>query len=198
MKPRTALATALVFCATAALAQHDHSTKPAMDPAMMEAMMKAGQPGDAHKKLDGLVGTWDTKIEMWMVPGAEAMSTTGVTETRWLLGGRYLEQQFKGEFEGMPFEGIGYTGYDNVRKQYWGSWMDNMSTAMMLSTGSIAEDGKSWSFSGTMPDPMSGGDTPVDEKITLIDHDHHTMEMWTPGPDGKKFKSMEIGYSRKK
>jgi hypothetical protein len=198
MKLGTSFVLASVLCATAALAEHDPHQKPTIDPAMMEAMMKAGQPGDAHKKLDAIVGTWDTKITLWMVPGADPMSSSGVSEARWVLGGRYLQQEFKGDFEGMPFEGMGYTGYDNVRKRYWGSWIDNMSTAMMTSTGSIAEDGKSWSFSGTMPDPMSGADTPVDEKITIVTEDHHTMEMWTPGPDGKKFKSMEIVYTRKK
>jgi hypothetical protein len=49
-----------------------------------------------------------------------------------------------------------------------------------------------------MPDPVTTKDTPFEEKITLVDADHHTLEMWTPGPDGKMFKMMEIAYSRKK
>ena len=65
------------------------------------------------------------------------------------MGGRYLEQRFKGDIMGMPFEGIGYTGYDNVKKQYWGTWMDNMSTGMMTSTGTAPPTGRSWTFNGT-------------------------------------------------
>jgi hypothetical protein len=120
----------------------------------------------------------------------------GTAERRWTMGGRYVEERFKGEFFGMPFEGIGYSGYDNVKKQYWSTWMDNMSTGMMTSTG--AHEGKVWTYQGTMADPMTGKDTALTSKVTLTDADHHTMEMWGPAPDGKNFKMMEIVYSRKK
>lgn len=202
---KAALAGALL-CAFSlpALAQHDHASHaaqpstPAMDPAMMEAMMKAGVPGDAHKKLDGMAGTWDTKITMWMMPGMAPMTSTGTSVHAWTMGGRYLEQRFKGDFMGQPFEGLGYTGYDNVKKQYWGTWMDNMSTAMMTSTGKVSADGKTWEFDATMSDPMTGKDSVQKEKLTIVDADHHTLEMWGPAPDGKMFKMMEIAYSRKK
>jgi len=69
---------------------------------------------------------------------------------------------------------------------------------MMTSTGSASADGKVWEFTGTMTDAMTGKDTTVKEKITVADADHHMMEMWAPGPDGKMFKNMEIAYSRKK
>jgi hypothetical protein len=198
--------TAAALCAFAltAVAQHDHaapksaSAAPAMDPAMMDAMMKAGTPGEPHKKLDGMAGTWDTKITMWMMPGTEPMISAGTSTSQWVMGGRYLEERFKGDFGGMPFEGLGFTGYDNVKKRYWGTWMDNMSTSMMSSSGTAAADGKSWDFDGTMSDPMTGGETALKTKVTVRDADHHVMEMWAPGPDGKMFKSMEIAYSRKK
>jgi len=189
----------LTFFAVAAFAQHDHqqAQKPAMDPKMMEAMMKAGTPGAEHKVLDGMTGTWNAKVTSWMMPGADAMSMEGTSEHKWVMGGRYMEQRFSGTFMGMPFEGIGYTGYDNVKKQYWGSWMDNMSTGMMVTTGGPSSDG-SWTFTGTMPDPMTGKDVKIEQKMKMVDADHHSFEMWAPGPDGKMFKTMEIAYSRKK
>jgi hypothetical protein len=49
-----------------------------------------------------------------------------------------------------------------------------------------------------MPDPMTGKSADMKEKISIVDNDHHVFEMWTPGPDGKMFKMMEINYSRKK
>jgi len=196
-RSRVTLAIALLFVCSAAFAQHEHGTqKPAMDPAMMKAMMEAGTPGEPHKKLDTFAGKWDTKVTSWMVPGADPMTMEGTSETRWVMGGRYLEQKFSGSFMGMPFEGIGYTGYDNVKKQYWSTWMDNMSTALFASTGAL--DGSTWSFTGSSADPMTGKDMRADSKIMVADADHHTMEMWAPGPDGKMFKSMVMTYSRKK
>ena len=41
-------------------------------------------------------------------------------------------------------------------------------------------------------------DAPIEEKVTIADKDHHTMEMWSPGPDGRMFKMMEIVYTRHK
>ena len=73
----------------------------------------------------------------------------------------------------MPFSGIGYNGYDNVKKQYWGTWMDSMSTGMMMSSGNTSDNGKTWKFTSSMPDPMTGKDAPVDEKVTVTDKDHH-------------------------
>ena len=164
--------------------------------AMMAAWQKAMTPGDAHKKLDGMVGTWNTAVKSWMAPGAPPSESAGVSENRWILGNRYVEQRFKGTFMGMPFEGVGYTGYDNVKKEYFGTWMDNMSTGMMVSTGQ--GDGKTFKFKGDMADPMTGKNSVIDEKITVVSDDQHVLEMWGAGPDGKNFKMMEITYTRKK
>lgn len=198
MRKTFALALVLLVCTISVLAEDKPAAKkPEMDPAMMEAMMKAGMPGPAHKALDSMTGTWDTKVTSWMMPGADPMVSTGTSEMHWIMGGRYMEQRFKGDFMGMPFEGLGYTGYDNVKKQYFGTWIDNMSTGMMTSVGTGGE-GKTMTFKGTYADPMSGKDVECEEKMTVIDADHSVFEMWAPGPDGKLFKSMEIAYSRKK
>ncbi len=200
MRIRLSLAIALLLVCTTAFAQHDHgqaAKKPEMDAAMMEAMTKAATPGEQHKMLAHMAGTWDAKVTMWMMPGTDPIVSTAVAENKVIMGGRYVEQRFKGNMMGMPFEGIGYTGYDNIKKQYFGTWMDSMSTGFMVST-STGGDAKSMTYKGTMPDPMTGQDAPFEQKVTFIDADHSNFEMWTPGPDGKMFKMMEIAYSRKK
>jgi hypothetical protein len=196
MKIKLVLATVLLGVFAFGVVADDKKPPAMPDPAMMQAMEKAGTPGAEHKKLDAFAGTWTTKATFWMVPGADPMTMTGSSESKWTMGGRYLEETFKGDFMGMPFEGHGVTGYDNVKKQYWGSWIDNMSTGMMTSTGS--GDGTTFTFTGTMADPMTAKDSTINQKVTVTDADHHTMEMWAPGPDGKMYKSMEIVYSRKK
>lgn len=188
MKLKICLAAALLVMSIPVMAQ---------DAAAMEAMAKAATPGEPHKRLDAFVGTWTTKISMWPAPGAPSMSIDGTSENRWALGGRYLEQRFKGSFMGMPFEGIGYTGYDNVKKQYWGTWMDNMSTGMMMSTGWMP-DAKTWMFSGTFSDPMTGKESKVEERIVINSADQHTFEMFGMAPDGSLYRSMEMIYTRKK
>jgi hypothetical protein len=187
----------VAFTATLAFAEDPKAKVPARD-AEMEAMMKAATPGDAHKKLGSMAGTFTAGVKMWMQPGAPPAGGSGVAENTWALDGRWLEQHFTGNFMGMPFTGVGYTGYDNIKKKYVGSWMDTMTTSMMISSGTAEGDGKSFTFTSTMDDPITGKSSPVKEKLTVVDDDHHTLEMWGAGPDGKMFKTMEIAYTRKK
>jgi hypothetical protein len=191
-------ALALAIVAGSALAQEPKKAPTAEEKAAWEAMVKAGTPGDAHKKLSDMVGDFDVTVKSYMQPGAPPQVSTGTSKNSWALGGRWVEEHFNGTFMGMPFSGIGYTGYDNVKKQYVGTWMDTMSTSMMTSTGTADASGKSYEFTSSMDDPVTGKTMPMKEKVTVTDKDNHTMEMWSPGPDGKMYKMMEITYTRKK
>jgi len=193
-----ALCTGLVVAAASSAVAQDKKAAPAPPDAKaaMEAMQKAATPGEAHKKLDGMVGTWDTKVSMWMDPTKPPEVSTGTSENKWVLGNRYVEMQYQGTFMGQPFSGIGYQGYDNTTKKYIGTWMDTASTAMMNSTGTMT--GNVMKASSTMADPMTGKMEKLATTLTVKDKDHHTMEMWGAGPDGKQVKMMEIEYTRKK
>ena len=173
---------------------------PPDEKAMMDAMMKAATPGEPHKKLEAMVGTFDATVKMWMDPSKPPEESAGKSESRWVLGNRYVQETYEGTFMGQPFSGIGYTGYDNITKNYTGTWMDSGSTSMMnmTSTGATDPAGKVMSFAGTMYDPMTGKACKLTTKVTFADNDHHMMEMWGPDPSGKVYKMMEITYVRKK
>jgi hypothetical protein len=170
---------------------------PKMDEkAAMEAMQKAATPGEAHKKLEPLVGTFEATVKSYMDPSKPPEESKGTSVNGWVLGNRFIEQKYDGTFMGQPFSGIGYTGYDNVTKRYVGTWMDTMSTGVMISKGTMT--GKTMKASSSMSDPMTGKVTNMTTTFTIADDDHHKMEMWGPGPDGKNYKMMEIDYTRKK
>jgi hypothetical protein len=190
-----ALLAVFTLVSFAAFAQ-EATTQAPDEKAMMEAWMKAATPGDAHKKLSPIVGTFNVKVKSWMKPGEAPAESTGTSVHTWILGNRWVDQRFEGSFMGQPFSGIGYTGYDNIRKAYVGIWMDNMSTGPMMSTGS--GDEKVMTFTGTSLDPLTGQPAPFEEKITTLDNDTILMEMSGPDPTGKMFKMMEIRYERKK
>jgi Protein of unknown function (DUF1579) len=192
---RLALAAALAVSLTAPAGAQDKK-KAADEKAAMEAWQKAMTPGDGQKKLEPLVGTFDVKVQTWMDPSRPPDESTGTSVNTWVLGDRFVQMKYEGVFLGGPFNGIGYTGYDNVAKKYVSTWMDTASTGMMWSTGTF--DGKTLTTKATVSDPMSGKPTPVDEKLTITDDDHSTLEMFGKGPDGKTFKMMEIQYTRKK
>jgi hypothetical protein len=165
---------------------------------MMKAWMAIASPGEAHKKLEPVVGSFTVATKMWMDPSKPAEATSGTSENKWALGGRFVEQRVEGTAMGQPFSGVGYTGYDNYKKKYVGSWMDSMGTMIMTSTGTADASGKKLTFWSTMDDVMTKKTIKVKSTVTIVDNDHHTYEMWSPAPDGKMFKSLEVQYTRKK
>jgi Protein of unknown function (DUF1579) len=165
---------------------------------MTKAWMAAGTPGEAHKKLEPMIGSFTVATKMWMDPSKPPEETTGTAENKWVLGGRFVEERVEGTAMGQPFSGIGYTGYDNYKKKYVGSWVDSMGTSIMTSTGTADPSGKKFTFWSTVDDVVMKKPTKVKGVTTIVDDDHHTYEMWGTGPGGKMFKSLEIQYTRKK
>jgi hypothetical protein len=165
---------------------------------MMKAWMAAATPGEAHKKLEPVIGSFTVKTKMWMDPSKPPEETGGTSENKWVLGGRFVEQHVDGTAMGQPFSGIGYTGYDNYKKKYVGSWVDSMGTMIMTSAGTADASGKQITFWSTMDDVVMKKTMKVKSQVTIVDADHHTYEMWGPAPDGKMFKTLEVQYTRKK
>jgi hypothetical protein len=185
---------ALLALAVPAIAQEN---APAMGGPEMEAMMKAMSPGEQHKHLARLAGDWTYTSKMWMDPSQPATESSGTMHGEVLFGGRYVEHTWKGNFMGIPFEGRGTDAYDNVAKQYVTSWVDNMGTGILQSTGNCDDIGKSCTFTGGAWDPMSGQKTTVKSIITWMDDNTFKNEMYGKGPDGQEMKMMEIVVKRK-
>jgi hypothetical protein len=192
-----AIAAVLVACsAFAADPAKESRDVPPMDPAQMEAWMKASTPGDQHKKLSFFLGDWKASNTMWM-EGSE-MKSEGSAHYEWALGGRYMISKHTGNFGGMPFEGMGIDGYDNVNKEFFSVWMDNMGTGYMLSKGKESADGKSVTFIGSTKDPMTGKMVEHRMVSTITGPDTSKFEMWMTPSGEKETKAMEILYTRVK
>lgn len=165
--------------------------------AMMDAVMKLATPGDAHKKLDRSVGTFDATVKMWMKPGAPPDVSQGKLESKWILDGRFVQDTFTGTAMGQPFTGMGLTGYDNHKKQYVGSWIDTWSTHMQTMTGDMDASGKALTMTSTIFDPMAGKEKKIRSVTRFVDDKTHTYETFEPGPDGKEIRTMEITFTRR-
>ena len=112
------------------------------------------------------------------------------------MGGRYQQSMHSGSFNGMPFEGMSLTGYDNAKKVFMSSWVDNMGTGIMQMEGTWDPNTKTINFEGNTIDPMTGKDMKVRETYKIIDKNTHMMEMFMT-QDGRESKSMEIKLTRK-
>jgi len=169
-----------------------------MDPAMQQAM-KRGAPGEHHKALEPFVGRFTTTSRMWMKPGEAPQESTGSAEHTWVLGGRFLKMDVRGDLGGQPFEGLGYLGYDNIRGEYTAAWLDNMNTGITRASGQFDPGTKQYTESGTFSCPLTGEkDRRFRGEWKVIDNDSLSYTMYNPGPDGKEVKGMEISYKRVK
>ena len=163
--------------------------------AMMAMWQEAMTPSDGHRRLDRMAGTWRAKTTFFMSPSEPPQVSEGKSVHRWVVGGRYLEQSYQGTSMGMPFEGLGYTGYDNVKKRYVGTWMDSFSTGLMQSVGVGRPTADKLSFVAESFEP-SGKKIVFETTLKIADGDHHSYEMWTKAPNGKKFRTMLVEYTR--
>lgn len=194
-KPRIRLALAflLLTCPLTAMAQQQGGS--AEEQAMMAAMMAAMTPGPAHAELASRAGQWKMTSTFWMDPSQPPMVTPGMATREAALGGRVLIEKVTATMMGMPFEGFGMTGYDNVTGKFWTTWNDNMSTGIVQGTGTRGSDGKTV-YDATMNDPMTKKPLKIRMVITET-ADTEVME-WYETRDGKETKTMEVKLERVK
>lgn len=163
---------------------------------MMEKWAAYATPGSFHKQLDQKVGRWSFVMKHWMDPAAPPMESTGTADCQWTMGGRYLREEVHGSAMGQPFEGVSITGYDNMKKQYVATWIDNMGTGIVYLHGTWDPARKSFNLQGEMPDPTTGKFTPWRYSDRWIDANTRVMDSFGNGPDGKEFRCGEIAYTR--
>jgi hypothetical protein len=175
------------------------------DAEMMAKMMALAQPGENHKLLQGMVGTWSYTVKMWMDPKAGPSESTGTAVRKSIMDGRYVIGDHSGKFKmpgadgkmkEMNFKGMSIDGYDNVQKKFISAWVDNMGTGIMLSNGTYDAGTKTFTYNSEV-EMMPGKKTNVRAVMKMVDADHHSFE-WYEDRGGQEEKTMEITYTRKK
>lgn len=204
------LFTAILLACTEAPKKEEEAT-PAPETAKTEVampdsatMMKNWEtymtPGPMHEMMAGWDGTWLGETSMWEGPDKPRQKYTITTVNKMILGGRYQEATNTGEMMGMPFEGRSISGYDNHKKVFKSTWIDNFGTGIMMLEGPWDESTKSMTLKGTMIDPGMGGGTeiPIRQVFKVVDADHQEMQMYTTYPGMDEVMMMEIKWTRKK
>jgi hypothetical protein len=180
--------------------QAEEAAKPAIAPdqAMMDKMQALNAPSDAHKVLESYAGKWTFTSKFSMGPDAPALVMDGTSDNSLIYGGRFLKQDVRGTWQGAPFEGIGYLGYDNVKQEYVSIWMDSTATALITESGQYDSATKTLKASGVNSCPMTGEKARVGRsEIVLVDADHYNYKARSVGLDGNEM-IMEIFYTRAK
>ena len=174
---------------------------------MMKQMMEISKLNENHKLLADMNGNWNYSIKMWMNPdpNAKPQESKGTATRKSIMDGRYCVMDVTGKMEmpgpdgkkkEMTFKGHAIEGYDNVKKKFIGSWIDNMGTGIELSEGTYDPATKTFTYTSEM-EPMPGMKTQVREVLKVADNNHMLLE-WYENHGGQERKTMEIAYTRKK
>lgn len=164
---------------------------------MMAAWTAYATPGDMHAMLAKFDGEWSGDMTMWMDPSAPPTKNTGIAVNRMIFGGLYQESTHTGTFNGMPFEGKSILAFDNAKRKFVSTWIDNFGSGIMMMEGTWDEPSKTFHFSGKQVDPVTGKEIEVRETLKIVDDNTQLMEMFMKYPGSEEFKSLEIKSTRK-
>ena len=120
----------LIIMGVAAIA----ADKPATTTAPQMAM---GAPAEM-KQLAVLAGSWDVAGQIKADPNGTWTDFKATCTFTSVLDGAVLQEDYKGDFQGMPFNGIGLFCYNREIKKWQTSWIDNMSATLSLYEGDYA------------------------------------------------------------
>jgi hypothetical protein len=172
---------------------------------MMKQMMALAKTNENHKLLSSLDGSWNFTIKFWMNPdpNAKPQESKGTATRKSVMDGRYVVMDVTGKMQ-MPgpdgkmkestFKGMGIDGYDNVKKKFVSSWVDNMGTGIQSAEGTYDPATKAFTYTSE-EEPVPGMKSQVREVIKIADKDHMNLE-WFENQGGQERKTMEISYTR--
>ena len=163
-----------------------------------KAWMAFATPGAMHQWMEKTNGTWEGDVSSWMAPDAPPSTSKAVNVQSSVLGGRYVTGKFSGSMMGQPFNGMSMMGYDNAKKVFTNTWVDDMGTGIVHMTGTYNEATKTLSLKGHQTDFMTGKNSGIREEMVMIDDNTYKMTMYGDGFDGKEMKFMEGTFKRKK
>jgi len=174
---------------------------------MMQQMAELSKLNENHKMLADTAGTWNYSVKMWMDGNSSAkpQESKGTATRKMIMNGRFLVGDYTGimkmpgpdgKMKDVTFKGMGLEAYDNVKKKFVATWMDNMGTGIMTMEGDYDPATKSITSTGE-EEVMPGMKTQIRSVTKFPDKDHMTLE-WYENHGGAEKKTMEINYIKAK
>lgn len=159
-----------------------------------EGCMEAGQRSAEHDSLARLAGTWRANVRIWFQPGVDPMVSQGTMVNTPILGGRFLQQEYRDDTG--AFEGRGFMGYNTVDKRYEAFWIDSMATFFNLEQGRHDAANDTYVLEGSMTNPETRQPMKKRSLLKMVSPNEHTMEMFFAMGGAPDFRTMEIRYTK--
>ncbi len=93
-------------------------------------------PGEQHRWLEPLVGTWSVEMLVYPGPGAAALVSGGLRATReWILDGRYVREELRGVDLGNPAARDAILGFNRLDGRFELVTVDTFEPGQMFYVG---------------------------------------------------------------
>src|SRR5439155_19296845 len=124
-------------------------------------------------------GNWNYKLQYWMNPDpiTPPQPSKGNATHKSVMAGRYFEMDVSGKkqmpgedgkMKDIQFKGMAIEGYDNAKKKFVASWIDNMGTGIQSSEGTYDPATKTFTYNMEMQ-RMPGMKQQVREVLKVTD-----------------------------
>jgi len=182
--------------ATAETKKNDTPEKKLSQEEEMAAWQAYATPGAPHQMLAAQAGNWEYTITYKAHPDSAREVTEKGTGTTKMMNPLVQVNNYKGTMMGMPYEGHNMVAYDNAKKMFVSTMVDNMGSGISYMEGPWDEATKSMTLKGKMVDPGTGKELDSREVVTMPDANNQTVEMWCT-KNGKEEKMITIKLTKK-
>lgn len=171
--------------------------------ALRQRMKEMAEPGPHHRALEPLLGRFRFRAYFRLTLDDNPESAHGVAESRWILDGRFLEQELRGRRLTRSFEGRLVLGFDNYQQTYVGTWLDEYDPGITTLTGPPSADGRTMAFEVLGNDPRFAGQPPFANKrrrrgeLVIESENRHVLRFFErPAAGGDEITMAEITFER--
>jgi Protein of unknown function (DUF1579) len=189
------------------------STSPTVDGAQAQqpAMVRNGQPGAMHRRLDALVGEWDVVMTFYIAGGTSAkpLVANGMTCRReWIAetGNKHLRDVTTGTVGGNRYYRLGILSYSTMDKSYEWNTVDALNTMMMTYKGAPGSAGATdnivmsgeFTDQGVLGDDYAGKRIGQRTVIKIESPDRQVFELYLTPPGERERLASRAEYARRK
>ena len=86
--------------------------------AQLETFIRYAMPGEHHRLLGKMAGRWNMAVKYRMNADTPIVESRGTCERKWILGNRFILEEFDGGNLALPFQGLAIYGYDSFENKY--------------------------------------------------------------------------------
>lgn len=156
------------------------------------AQIESRMMGPMHQLLVQFSGHWREEMKIWAGPKSEPSTTMVLRDSRLFGEGRFVTSTIVGQMGNLPYEAQSSLGYDNSKKVFVKTWMDNLGTSILVLEGTYDEKSATIDFNGYTTDPLTKQPVKIHQILKMIDSQNQLLEIYVEMKEGKEVKLMEV------